>query len=563
MHLTAEKKAQKEAILQAIESLKTRGSDVNPYSVAAESGVPRQFIVRNREIMETLENSRLESSGSTGNGWSAKTASTTTNGSDGEVHKLQAHIEQLEMKHEALNRELDQSHWDVQVLRKQIEDLELEKNKLRQNAEEFRDEAQNIAKSVNLAWQQGYLAGQHAATVENQQQKTFVETLAEAAKAATAYGAEENAEPPAVATPAPAPAVAETPTPADANSFTQNLFDELSYTPKPELTPISQHDPFQDSVAETETTLKPMESVTYFSGSSWDAPAEDEPYVADIELKFDDPEVLNDPFTAKLLGALHGTLDVELLEQEVEAAPELPENYIYSESYSEEPPEPIYDEASLGSTADRGTPSIGVPTGHAENHFVEQPDGFVAAAPATPPPLMTPPPIPQNIKALREEGETTQNFTADELHNLFRNKVLTGNEAPPPVAPPPEEKPKDPAISTTTKKFVGSKAQSSAEPLAAMQRSFPPEIRKACRLLGLNPEELSKQLVVESWKKEMSKPGVHPDTGGDTEMAIYLNTAKDALVRWCEDQAPKLGKKFGTQAGTRDHLKPQQHPKQD
>ena len=41
----------------------------------------------------------------------------------------------------------------------------------------------------------------------------------------------------------------------------------------------------------------------------------------------------------------------------------------------------------------------------------------------------------------------------------------------------------------------------------------------------------------------------HPDTGGDTETAIYLNNAKVELVKWIEAQTPKLGKKFGSQQG--------------
>jgi hypothetical protein len=118
-----------------------------------------------------------------------------------------------------------------------------------------------------------------------------------------------------------------------------------------------------------------------------------------------------------------------------------------------------------------------------------------------------------------------------------------------------KEPPPAPAQTTTqntgtTKKFVGSKHATSPSNSGIMPalRVFPPEIRKACRLLGLNPEDVTtRQIVTEAWKKEMSKPGVHPDTGGDTEMAIYLNTAKDALMRWVDDQTPKLGKKFGAQ----------------
>ena len=89
-----------------------------------------------------------------------------------------------------------------------------------------------------------------------------------------------------------------------------------------------------------------------------------------------------------------------------------------------------------------------------------------------------------------------------------------------------------------------------AAPVSA-PRVVPPEIRKACMILGVRPEELTVKLVVDAWKREMSQPGVHPDTGGDTETAIYLNNAKVELVKWIEAQTPKLGKKFGGQTGAK------------
>lgn len=98
-------------------------------------------------------------------------------------------------------------------------------------------------------------------------------------------------------------------------------------------------------------------------------------------------------------------------------------------------------------------------------------------------------------------------------------------------------------------KFVGGKhaTQQGQEPVTPGQhpRTVPPDIRKACMLLGIKPEDLSRPHVFDAWKREMSKPGVHPDTGGDTEMAMYLNNAKDTLVRYLDAQAPKLGKVFG------------------
>ena len=78
-----------------------------------------------------------------------------------------------------------------------------------------------------------------------------------------------------------------------------------------------------------------------------------------------------------------------------------------------------------------------------------------------------------------------------------------------------------------------------------------PDIRRACQLLGLRPEDLSLKSVLEAWKHEMSKPGVHPDTGGDPQMAASLNNAKDLLTSYLEGQVPKLGKIFKTKAPER------------
>lgn len=122
-----------------------------------------------------------------------------------------------------------------------------------------------------------------------------------------------------------------------------------------------------------------------------------------------------------------------------------------------------------------------------------------------------------------------QGFTADELHNLVQHRVETR-----------EESTKEKGL----KKFVGGGRNTQEAALPSLPRNVPPDIRKACLLLGLKPEELTRQAVFNAWKREMVN--VHPDTGGDTEMATYLNTAKDRLVRYLEETAPKLGKKFGS-----------------
>lgn len=76
-------------------------------------------------------------------------------------------------------------------------------------------------------------------------------------------------------------------------------------------------------------------------------------------------------------------------------------------------------------------------------------------------------------------------------------------------------------------------------------KSVPPEVRKACLILGVRPDNITYQGVQEAWKKSMAAPGTHPDQGGDAEVAVFLNTAKDVLMRFLDIRAPKLGKKFG------------------
>ena len=93
-------------------------------------------------------------------------------------------------------------------------------------------------------------------------------------------------------------------------------------------------------------------------------------------------------------------------------------------------------------------------------------------------------------------------------------------------------------------KFIGGKGTDAPvpSPSTPFVRQIPAEIRKACMILGVRPDEMTKQTVVETWKSQITK--VHPDLGGDTEAAIFLNTAKDTIIHWLDDQAPKLGKKF-------------------
>lgn len=164
----------------------------------------------------------------------------------------------------------------------------------------------------------------------------------------------------------------------------------------------------------------------------------------------------------------------------------------------------------------------------------------------------------------------------EQLRELIKNRAAAAKEmgSEPEVRTPPAPDAAKAGLSGL-KKFVGGKAAPNpggglgggglggglgggqpAEPAAAatssgannvLAKHIPQEIRKNCMLLGLRPEELTKELVLKEWKKQIA--AVHPDLGGDTESSIVLNTAKDTLLRWLEQNTPKLGGKFGSKAG--------------
>jgi len=148
------------------------------------------------------------------------------------------------------------------------------------------------------------------------------------------------------------------------------------------------------------------------------------------------------------------------------------------------------------------------------------------------------------------EGEEGDTVSGEELRQLIKNRIEQAEQHTHGEALGAKETAKDKEKElpkgSPRSKFVGTKAGDPPQPTSAfVTRVIPPEIRKACLILGVRPEELTITAVTTSWKQQIASPGVHPDLGGDTESAIYLNTAKDTLVRWLDQQAPKLGKKFG------------------
>ena len=69
--------------------------------------------------------------------------------------------------------------------------------------------------------------------------------------------------------------------------------------------------------------------------------------------------------------------------------------------------------------------------------------------------------------------------------------------------------------------------------MSSDKSKIPVEVRKACMILGVNIENLSPQVTIEKWKSQIIK--VHPDHSGDTEAAVFLNTAKDTVLRWLDN----------------------------
>jgi hypothetical protein len=451
-----------------------------------------------------------------------------------EIEELKNHVKALERelsltdtKRDILRQQLEMSEQKAEILREQLLQWQQESESVRLQLEESREayrlqaeqfhvyaaeveqlkqDNENIAKTVNIAWQQGYLAGR-AAAEDEEKQRAIVEQLSSGSGNATR---------------------------GDTTS-TQDAKDQTIFV------------------------------------------------IADSPV-IKDPEVLNDPFTAKLLNALQadGT-EIDGLYEEPLTAPRYDD---YSDANADQdqtvtsapaaeaahvpPPIPNNDLSDDGWTT--GSPmttsfvagSNGVINASEEKESETHEDHAAEAGPM-PPPL--PPELPghgsvkgstadspdgKEYDATESEAkdpeahdpnESSQRFTADELHSLFRNRMEEKKDPPPTTQTQTNN-------TGTTKKFVGGKHTSPASSgTIPAVRVFPPEIRKACRLLGINPEDVTTRAsVTEAWKKEMSKPGVHPDTGGDTEMAIYLNTAKDCLMRWVDDQTPKLGKKFGSAA---------------
>jgi hypothetical protein len=60
----------------------------------------------------------------------------------------------------------------------------------------------------------------------------------------------------------------------------------------------------------------------------------------------------------------------------------------------------------------------------------------------------------------------------------------------------------------------------------------PPEIRRACLMLGLKAEELTTEQVIRTWERKLLQEDAANEIDSDT--AWFMNAAKDALVIWLD-----------------------------
>lgn len=95
------------------------------------------------------------------------------------------------------------------------------------------------------------------------------------------------------------------------------------------------------------------------------------------------------------------------------------------------------------------------------------------------------------------------------------------------------------------KKFVGGSRSDQNVRSDESALRVPANLRKACQILGLSMETgITAAAVNRAWKKQMLAKSAHPDLGGNTEEAVLLNDAKEQLMSFLQERAPKLGTKF-------------------
>ncbi len=549
--LASQKKSDREVILAAINSLKAKGWHINPYTVADEARIARSVIVRSSEYMDLVSKAR------------GKAVATTNQVSD--------------------------------ELMRQVDLLEEENRGLKDRLANLTQQCELLALNVQEAFQQGYTTAKAELALASGLQD-IVRTGTVSSGDTKPSNDFSNHVPHAQLYETPSSSIP--PAPAYTHEAAQQFnSEERGYSgdqttdyPKPSLDGFQDESLYQGEEDSSEEESESgedtgTEPLSYSHGDEdeqeWtDQGSEEEdqaavqsgalqqhdgaqPELYEVDEHEEDstvetaehevfiashiPELQEeqavDAFSARLLAALN----TEGSEAEVD-----PDSGLGGQRYDtgEFAETDIPDWDALAEMEEEAWEDAGNPANHSTQPADDFNQNLSALGSIPPPPAAAVAPTAPTAPTAPAAPDPNK-FNPDDLRQLVNNQ-LEHNVS----APHEEPAPGEPASAVHTQpersnKFVGSNRQGS-EALAApspVSRMVPPEIRKACLILGIKSDEITRENVNRAWKMEMAKPGVHPDTGGDTEIAIYINNAKESLMKWLDMQAPKLGKKFGGGGG--------------
>ncbi len=553
--LASQKKIEPEVVLAAIKALQEKGWDINPYTVADEAKIPRSTLYRSTELMNIVSQARVETPGAAtaGDHPVALESSTSPDSRLAELEKRNQELEQLlaELKNqnETLAKEQQeawQNGYKAALQEQKAQDRtsptgdtiggdRKEEFSAPHAGSDFFDPAELAADfnpSMSLFASEPQPIGESLFVEEK---SVLAEPVASAAQAA----------PPPPVVPPPPPIQIDPPKVAVSHKLDDDGWS--SYGSDSE-TGTAEEQNAQESTAELESV---GESVNFESVALGDSAASCEPVaVREPAVEALPPAPFEPDMEPVILKEVAGDTDVLSSTAPAAASDQVQEAEVASTPAEEavessSPAEPASANPEASDSPDWGAPSFegyfdptqslfsqdyGDETLHQERDF--QPTDSPGAE-STDEGFYEP-----NEDEIEHKIKTTT-LTEDELSDLLKHRF--GKSAEEPV----EKKEDEAAKKAAGTRFVGGhRAQQEPPPQGFVVRTVPPDIRKACLVLGLRPEEITMETVHKAWKTEMTRE--HPDKGGDNEIAVYLNTAKDTLYRWLEAQAPKLGKKFGT-----------------
>ncbi len=470
--LTSQKKIDPQVIVAAIESLKAKGWDINPNTVADEAKVARSAVYRNPELLELVNLARA--------------------GKELTPADEASRVSELEQR----NAELEEM----------VTALELENEKL--------------ARSQQNAWQEGYDAGLKEGRVQATEESNRAGTspqFYESPQGLATEGLDGGRE----------PEREDRQDKSEVAAGAQIDLGPVTDGAQMDLGPVTDGAQIDlGTVTDgAQIDLGPVADAAEFVNMDWL-----EQQQTDIQDESAAPESLAGSASSGVDSAdqTYSRPDDSGLEegQQYSAEPAYAEEQLLDESVS-----PTSDAAYSYGYPGEQSDGYGFSDGDWQSGVEDTGSQYAAEDEA-----------PYAGESEESSDSTSQSQTVpiseDELRDLL--KFRFGRTSQESIAETEQEK-----------KLAGTKFVGGARPTQEVPkrdfvvRQVPPDIRKACLVLGLRPEDLTREIVHKAWKKEIANPGTHPDVGGDTEIAVYINTAKDTLMRWLDSQAPKLGKQFG------------------